>query len=177
MKSIVLIIILALSFSYCKSEFCKSNNALEIKYVKRYTYGFHENDPTGGDHRLSGRTEYFTLENYCKANINDTLYLKSISSLLDSATLLLVDTIKELKASYGIPVFYFKNTHCTETSKWDEGENLSQKCEGDDLGFLSHVNYIGDTLALKYVMVPSSKEVVTKRFLKKEGKYIECFSQ
>jgi hypothetical protein len=177
MKIIVLTTFLTLFFTHCTSKYCKSDDALEIKYVKRYTYGFHEFDPEGGDNRLSGRIEYFALKNYCEAKIDDSLYLKSISGLLDSATLLLVDTIKELKSSYGIPIYYVKNTPCTERSKWDEGEDLSQKCEGDDLGFLSHVDYIGDTLVLKYVVAASSKEVATKRFLKKEGKYIECFRQ
>jgi hypothetical protein len=177
MKSIILIVIIALSFSYCKSEYCKTNDALEIKYVKRYTYGFHKRDSITGDNRLCCRTENFTLNNYCKANIDDTLYLKSITGLLDSATLLLVDTIKELKASYGIPVFYHKKTHCTETSKWDEGEDLFQKCDGDGLGFLCHVNYVGDTLVFDYHTIPNGREVAVKRFLKKEGKYIECFRQ
>jgi hypothetical protein len=177
MKRIILIIISALSFSHCTSEYCKSNDALEIKYVKRYTYGFSEFDPEGGDHRLSGRIENFTLKNYCKAGINDTLYLKSISGLLDSATLRLVDTIKELKASYGIPVFYFKSNHCTETSEWDEGEDLSQKCDGDELGLISHVKYIGDTLVFEYHTIPNGRVVAIKRFLKKEGKYIKCFRQ
>jgi hypothetical protein len=178
MKIIALTTVLALFFSCCTSEYCKSNDALEIKYVKRYTYGFHEFDPERGDHRLTGRIEYFALKNYCESRIDDTLYLKSISGLLDSATLLLVDTIKELKLSYGVPIFYVKNTPCTERSKWDEGEDLSQKCEGDDLKIGSrYVSYVNDTLVLEYALGTRHKKNVKRKFLKKEGKYIECFGQ